>query len=427
MAEVRIDAAVPGATDVPDDPPPDRRGWPGAPWAMAVCALAVYLVGAGRAFDYDGAVTMEEFVFVPSWTTAFDHQDVSNNHPFFSFLEHVLWRASDSSQEWTMRLLPAVFAAVAVGLVGHAARKRWGLGPGIVAGAVLALLPMTMSAAREPRGYSLVLLCAIGSTLLLIRDRPGWRYAALVAVGIATHTSMGMVLVLQFAWVAHRRALPSWRVWMLGSAVAGSSAYLFMLDEMAYGRGRRFQASFPLELVRELLGNETVTVAVLGICVAVALTRFRSPLMATLGVVLVAGPWLVGPLDWYPRFYTWAVPTVALGAAWCVHRARFAAVPVLVGLAACLAASFPTTGPGMANRAAADLPPGGCLGGWSSEAAAVYAPANTRRVGETESLRGCTALLIVMPDAHPQLVAQAKDVFGPPRVLPAATHGLLFS
>ena len=56
----------------------------------------------------------------------------------------------------------------------------------------------------------------------------------------------------------------------------------------------------------------------------------------------------------------------------------------------------------------------------------MYAPADIRRVGDTGSLDGCTALLVLLPDEHPLLVAEAEGIFGPPLALPATTTGLLF-
>lgn len=106
--------------------------------------------------------------------------------------------------------------------------------------------------------------------------------------------------------------------------------------------------------------------------------------------------------------------------------ARFVAVPVLVGLVACVSVSFPMTESSMANRAARDLPRGSCLGGWSSEAGVVYAPANTRQVDDTGSLESCTTLLVLLPAEHPRLIARAEETFGSPQILPATTDGLLF-
>lgn len=116
--------------------------------ASAAGALGFYLMGADRALGYDAAVTVRNFVLTPSPFDAFRRQVVFNNHPFFSFVEHVTVDLTGSADEVTLRVPPALFAGAVVGLVVWAIARRRSLRAGLVAGAVLAANPTFVGAAR---------------------------------------------------------------------------------------------------------------------------------------------------------------------------------------------------------------------------------------------------------------------------------------
>ena len=75
-----------------------------------------YMIGADRAYNYDASVTMQNFV-TGSLGDVFTRQSVYNNHPALSLIEHIVWVVTGSSDETTMRVAPALFAAVAVALL----------------------------------------------------------------------------------------------------------------------------------------------------------------------------------------------------------------------------------------------------------------------------------------------------------------------
>ena len=167
----------------------------------ALVTAAAYLPGSGRAFDYDGSVTVAKFVRTESLLDPFRRQVVFNNHPAFSFLEHLVYSVTGSASSWVMRLLPIAAAAACVGLLVGAAGRRWGPRIGLTAGALLATNPVFIGTGREVRGYSLVCLCGLAATVLLLDlERSSSRaksigYVAVSTLGLATHLYMALVLL----------------------------------------------------------------------------------------------------------------------------------------------------------------------------------------------------------------------------------------
>jgi hypothetical protein len=119
--------------------------------------FALYMIGAGRPYGFDAAVTMDRFVRHSPWT-AFDRQLVYNNHPLFSFVESLVYDVN--SGEVAMRVLPCLFAAIAAGLMAWRA-SRWGIAAAVVAAAVYAFNPVTEPLFRDVRGYSLASLAVV--------------------------------------------------------------------------------------------------------------------------------------------------------------------------------------------------------------------------------------------------------------------------
>lgn len=333
----------------------DRTAWSLAV-VLAALALGAYLVGAGRSYGYDESVTVGAFVRTPSLLDPFRRQIVFNNHPLFSFLDHLVWSAGSGS-EAALRALPALFGAGTVGLTAWWLARRWGLVPAAAGAAVLAANPLFADASRSVRGYSLLALCAVASTLALLRivegdDRRslGVVYVLASAAGVAVHFYMGIALVAQIAYVAARgRVSGRWRARWYASFLLGSLAYLAILDDMARaarGRGRVFHPAFPVDAAWAVLGGDLVPVAALGalvVAAAWAAGRRRTVVLPAAAVLaLLAAVWLVlRPLDLYPRFLVWLVPGVAACVAWVVSRRRSALVPALIGVVAMVAMEMP--------------------------------------------------------------------------------------
>ncbi|HXY17533.1 MAG TPA: glycosyltransferase family 39 protein [Gaiellaceae bacterium] len=299
--------------------------------------FAAYVVGAGRAYDYDSSETVGTFVATRSLLDPFRRQLQFNNHPLFSFLDHLVYSLGGRG-ELALRVLPIAFAAVTVGVVTGWAARRWGGVAGWTAGLVLALNPSYAVLGRSVRGYSLLTLAAVVSSLLLIelldRDRPRlWPvYAFALAVAVATHLYALFVLVGHLAFAASRgrldRRLLRWCA--LGLAL-GLSAYSLLARQMvgtALHEPGRFQPLFPERTAVALLGTSQTAIVLLASLLVVGssmvstrgLLSVVAALSLTLGVV-----WLVvTPRDLYPRFLVWLVPAVAILVGAATGRSRLA-------------------------------------------------------------------------------------------------------
>ncbi len=64
---------------------------------------------SSRAFSYDAAVSVKNFIATPSALDAFRKHVVFNNHPLLSFLDHLVFDAADSRAERALRVLPVGF------------------------------------------------------------------------------------------------------------------------------------------------------------------------------------------------------------------------------------------------------------------------------------------------------------------------------
>ena len=323
--------------------------WLGVAFTFAACVLA--LLGSGRGYTYDESLTIGAFVS-RGLATPFSEQVVHNNHPLFSFLEHLAWEAGATS-EVSQRFLPAVFGALAVGVVTWWCTRRWGALAGACGGAVLLVHPLALDFTREVRGYSLLVLAATVSTLLLLElvesDRPGsWvsiAYVLALAVGFATHLYLAPVVLAHVGLLISRRKFTLRAVLLIGAgAVLGLLAYVQIPPSSG---ARRFLASFPLDAAWQLFAGSVLAVVVLFCCATWAVyAHRRDALMVVLPLAGIAAMWLiVQPYHFYPRFLVCFVPGVAGAAAWAVHRSSWMAGPVLVAiLAMALQAGPPADG-----------------------------------------------------------------------------------
>ena len=67
---------------------------------FALLTAALYFLGAGRPLDYDGSITTGLFVKHGSLLDVFRSVYAFNNHPYFSFVEHIVWSAGGHSETW---------------------------------------------------------------------------------------------------------------------------------------------------------------------------------------------------------------------------------------------------------------------------------------------------------------------------------------
>src|SRR5438445_10156212 len=84
--------------------------------AAGAVTFGVYLVGSGRSYDYDSSETVGSFIATRSLLDPFRRQLQFNNHPLFSFLEHLVYSAGGKN-EAALRVVPAADGAATVGLL----------------------------------------------------------------------------------------------------------------------------------------------------------------------------------------------------------------------------------------------------------------------------------------------------------------------
>ena len=321
---------------------------------LGLATFVAYLPGLGRSLDFDSADTVGLFVRPgPPWAV-FQRQAVFNNHPMFSFLEQLVRVVTGRTDAPTMRLLPILFGAVTVGVLTWFAARRHGLLAGLAAGVVAAANPTFAGLSRSVRGYSLLTLCALVSTLLVVADERrrrgrGAAYVVVAAMGLATHLYMVPVLAAHVGVLVARRALDErWRVRLLAVLLLSALAYVGMAAVMldaATEHARHFQADLPWRVAGMATGDGWAC-AVLGPLVlagAVITLRSRAARGAAiaLGAVLL-GLWAVMQSSALTeRFFVWLVPGVGYLAAVAVARVRAAAVLVAVWVVLALVALLP--------------------------------------------------------------------------------------
>ena len=416
-----------------------RRAWAAL---LGVATVLAYLPGSARAFDYDGAVTVDLFIRAPLGRALRD-QYVSNNHHYFSFLEQLWVRLVGSSSEQSLRVLPICFAGAAVAVVVLEGVRRFGWLPGTVAGVVLATNPLFVELAREVRGYSLLVLCAVLSSSLLLSSSRRWEriaYVAVTALGIGTHLFMVWVLAGHVLYVVVRkRGVGEWVFLWVAAVALGAVPYLLTLDLIVgQGRGVVVDAACPLLVLRDVLGTEPLTVAALAALCALAAWRKRRDRLAVglaaLGVFAVLITW-VAPNQPGTRFFVWAVPAVAMGAAAAVDARQVLALAVLPAVVvAVVAVSDGYTDDAIANRRVAPLIEAAdragqqvCGVGSSTETLYVYLDRPIPGFFDRASFRHCDVAVALVQDSNPDLLRLLRRDFPVTRVVPAEDPALVLS
>jgi uncharacterized membrane protein len=347
--------------------------------------MAAYLIGSGRVFGYDSAVTFANFIATPSLLDALAvHSQqptiplatiAGNDHVLVSLLSHLVYSLTGTRAEAVYRLLPALAAGGTVGVMAAVLVSRFGSMAGIWAGLYIAADPLFVENSRDLRGYSLAALCAVLATVTLLRLFPpqqregrggggnrlgpasNWRlglYALLLGLAIAAHLFAGLVLAGHVAWIALRRSWPEWlRVapaWLaagvIGLAANANVLWIDLTQRNAFPPSL-FDPTFPRELVFYLLGAPVLLTIGLWLSTAgLGLWAERSENRVWASVALVALAvgvlWLVvKPAYLYPRFFVFLIPACAYLIAAAVKRWRVLAPVVLLGAAVAVAFQLP--------------------------------------------------------------------------------------
>lgn len=309
-----------------------------------LCGL-LYSVGWSRAFSYDASRTVQQFVTVDSFGEVF-RQDRFNNHPLFSLVDHLVYRATGSQDERLLRVAPIIFAALTVGVVSTAVSRRFGARAGAVAGALLALNSLGVRHFREVRGYSLVTLLAVLGTMALFKRlrEPSTVvtlvYAATMAAAISTHLFVLGLLVLHAVIVLSTAPslLRNWiGPWLAATAIGLWVQLPAIVDGLTMPPVYRFQPTFPLALGANLLsGGGGVAGALLLVWSGWTVLKSRRwvpPVIVCMTALSVAA-WMAAPSWLSSRYFVWLLPATAVAAGvGVVRRPRLLYVAVATVLA----------------------------------------------------------------------------------------------
>ena len=335
---------------------------------VGICALLAYLPGLGRPFGWDESVTIRNFVATPSLLDPLRRQVEYNNHPLLSLIDHLLYSSTGSTSEVLMRLAPLLAVVVAVGLFTTECTAWLGLVPGVTGGVLFAANPLVAEAARTSRGYGLVVLFTVVSSIQLIRlvrseEQARWRsavYVVAVALGVAAHLYMVLVVGAHVGYVvASRVPLRAWVArWAIGLA-SGGLWYIGLASTMLASPQR---GSARPELLGDvtlgLLGGGVVALAIVPPLLSglIGLRRDRAALavIGVVGAIVTLDALVLHPSYLFARFFVWAVPGVALVAALGVAHVRVFVGAAGVACALMVAAVLPGYTQGdLGNKAAA--------------------------------------------------------------------------
>ena len=322
---------------------------------LGVAAAAAYLIGSGRAFGYDAAVTFANFVATPSLLDAFAvHSQqltiplfgiAGNDHVLVSFLSHLIYSATGTRWEAVYRLIPALAAGGTVGVTTAVLVDRFGLPAGMSAGVFVATNPLFVVNSRDLRGYSLGVLCAVVATVLLPRAGTGrwrWAYGLVLGLAIAAHFFTGLVAVAHVIWVAAGRPRTDrWRRapgWLVAGIIGiGANANILWVDLTQHGFiPGVFDPTFPRDLVFYLVGAPDLQAIALWISpAALGLWVLRRERWLWLSLITISAGvaflWIVlHPAYMYPRFFMFLVPGCAYLIAAAVNRWRLVLAPVVI-------------------------------------------------------------------------------------------------
>jgi hypothetical protein len=428
--------------------------------ALGAATAAAYLIGSGRVFGYDSAVTFANFIGTPSLLDAFAvstqqptiplAQIAGNDHVLVSLISHVIYTVTGTRSEIVYRLLPALAAGGTVGVTASALAARFGLVAGACAGLFVAANPMFVENSRDLRGYSLAAFCVVLGTVLFFRltplgsKRPSrWllvAYGALLGLAIAAHAYAGLVLVAHVLWVAVRRSradfvglLPAWV--LAGFIAVAANGYILFVDFTQHGfLPKAFDPEFPRDLLFYLLGAPSLLALGLWLSAAgLGLWAARKEPLLWASVALVAAAaaalWLViQPFYLYPRFFVFAIPGCAYLMAAAVKRWKVLAPVVVLGAIAGAIAELPNyTADPLALRQAAAIVASAdgagqriCVIHSDEQVLGAYAASGFTVVTSAEQLKLCDVVLIVSWAVDIPLRDEAAREFPRATQIPAA-------
>jgi len=419
--------------------------------ALGALTFAVYMVGSNRNFGYDAAATFTNFVATPSLRDAFAIRSVvptipvtqvaTNDHVLLSLLSHVIFSVSGSRTEAVYRVIPALAAAVTVGLSTEVMSRRFGLLAGVCAGVFIATDPLFVDNSRDLRGYSLAALGSVVATLIVAGKWTRWRlvaYAVVMGLAITAQLFAGVVLLCHFAWLLTRRRRADLLAFLpagVAAGLVGLAAYagIYATEFTKHGLPPSyFYPTFPRDLVLFLLGAPVLLAVGLWLASAglgLWTVRDRVWTWTTLGVLAgaILVLWLgLQPAFLYPRFFMFLVPALGYLMASAIKRWWVIGPIVLAGAVAAAIGEAPTytVDPLALRQAAAAVEQIHSAGGracviHSDEQILSAYTTDFTVVSRADQLSGCDAVVVVSWGVDVGLRNEAAQEFPRLRTLDA--------
>ncbi|TMD20711.1 MAG: hypothetical protein E6I98_04095 [Chloroflexi bacterium] len=394
--------------------------------ALGAAAAAAYLIGSGRVFGYDSAVTFANFIATPNLLDAFAihsqqatiplAQIAGNDHVLVSLWSHLIYSLTGTRSEVVYRLLPAIAAGATAGVTAAVLVERFGVAAGVSAGLYVATNPMFVENSRDLRGYSVATLFGLLATIVFFGKWTRWRlvlYGVLLGLAIAAHAYAGLVLVAHLLWIVARRSwgdLPRLApAWALAVAIAvAANGYILWVDVTQHGfLPKQFTDRFPLWALR----RERFVWVALALVIATA-----------------AALWLViEPYYLYPRFFIFVIPGVAYLIAGAVKRWKVLAPVVMLGAVAAAVSQVPgyTDDPLALRQAAAAVQQGDaagkrvCLIHSDEQVLGAYRASGFTVVTDASQLASCDEVVVVSWAIEIPVRDEAAAQFQKRTVLPA--------
>ena len=319
----------------------------------AVLTIALGLIGLAEPAPGPGEELTRTLSALGPAALAEHARETDAVHVFYYLLLH-FWTAVAGDDLTALRLPSVIAAGIGVGVAAELGRRLLTPGIGLVAGLLLATLPVISRYAQEAAPYAPALLPATAATLVLYRtlDRPRWWrwtwYALLVALTGLLHA--GALLMLgAHAWtvlsrwlLSRQQALFWWFPVTVLSLVPPAPLIALAVRQHAGTPAWRPQA--PWNLVRTapelLFGSAAAGLLIAGLALAArwpdrALVRELAVLAVLPPLLLLGASSVTGPL-WAPRHVLLVLPPIALLAAVSLRGLRFRAA-VALALTALLA------------------------------------------------------------------------------------------
>ncbi len=420
--------------------------------ALGAAAAAAYLIGSGRVFGYDSAVTFANFIATPNLLDAFAihsqqatiplAQIAGNDHVLVSLWSHLIYSLTGTRSEVVYRLLPAIAAGATAGVTAAVLVERFGVAAGVSAGLYVATNPMFVENSRDLRGYSVATLFGLLATIIFFGKWTRWRlvlYGLLLGLAIAAHAYAGLVLVAHVLWIVARRSwgdLPRLApAWAIAAAIAvAANGYILWVDVTQHGfLPKQFTDGFPSDLLFYLLGAGSLLAIGLWLSAAGlglwALRRERLVwVAAALVIATAAALWLViEPYYLYPRFFIFVIPGIAYLIAAAVKRWKVLAPVVMLGAVAAAVSLVPgyTDDPLALRQAAAAVQQGDaagkrvCLIHSDEQVLGAYQASGFTVVTDASQLASCDEVVVVSWAIEIPVRDEAAAQFQKRTVLPA--------